>query len=683
MPDISSLVHRTRNFDRSFDRKAWWWCFLVLTVFKLILVAHSEIETGLFDETAYANTSLHWFGERDLTIEDFQRPPGLPIFAQAVRQIGLPYRMAIELLACGSIGFLTFHLSRLMKSHLIGTILAGLLIFHPWLLENARTFMSEPPFLAASLCWLACLAALLESNAPGWKSPWLWASGFCLLFMSMTRLEQPVILAFALAAWLGLCWASRPLKERGVFIFFRRGWACLLIPAVLVIAGKQLVCLINYEKCGIPAICYLEAPGLLHLLQTLNDIQAPDPQQYAPITTRSFEMAMQASPSLRLLKEPMATHRILEIRTTQRFLQGGEQGWHLMWDLIHSSEEIQSTLPHGSQAPSVLNAYWQQCADELQAALKRGELPRAYYAPYPLNPNYGLWVWDYPKSWWKEIRCLWKLRSPSQDDEGTSARGVLTHPWAENAALTLNQAANRRVTLLPYSFLDGYAYSRRGAVDGVFLEDSDGTRLGDAFSLTEDFLPSQLASLLTVPPAGKVLCRFTIYLPYAVPSSARLVLIKDGQRISVQPISGGAPAEEAVLPKSDIRDGMAKIRIEEIRPQGADFGWRAHVKKFILRDYHWIEAIASLTCFLLASISPGNANAAPRPPAKIAVFLAIMITALLIRSSFYALSDACALPDLDRYPRALALWVTILIVGASVSLGRLAGLSWLSSKTRI
>lgn len=658
--------------DRSFGQKAWWRCFLFLVVFKLVLVAHSEIKTGIYDEFGYANSSLHWFGEANAEISNFQRPPGLPVFAQVARAVGLPYRMAIEIMLCGSIGLLSFRLSRLIASYLIGIILSGLLIFHPWLFDNASSFMSEPLFAAESLCWLACLAALLETNAWGWKSRWLWASGICLFLMAVTRLEDPVIVGFAVVGWLGLVWAARlnpsSTSQRGFSLLWATR-ASLLIPLVVVFAGKELVCLINYAKCGVAATCYLEAPGLTHLLQTLNEIQAPDPQRFVPITTRSFEMAMEASPSLRLLQEPISRHQVARKMAKKYFLHG-QEGWFLMWDLIYSSMEVQSTVPHGSQAPKTLDTYWQQCGDELQAALKEGKLPRANYAPYPLNPNYRLWIGYYPQAWWKEIRSLCKLRVKPAEESADSAAIFSRYPWSETAFTVLNDTANRSPALLPSTFLDGYAYSKRGPVDDIFLEDSKGTLLGHALTLTPELLPAELARLVPTPPADEVPCRYTITLPYAVPPSARLILIKDGQRISAQPISEVYHVESGGAPNSGVMDGMAEIRSKVIRGPDANHDWRAHLQAFILRNYRWFETLACVVCFFVALASALHPGSGLPSPGKLALLLGIMFACLFLRCSFYALSEACALPNWDRYPRALSLWVTILLLGGSWLCGR-------------
>jgi hypothetical protein len=440
--------------------------FVVVALLKLFLVGDQEIFGQRFDDMGYALSIIdHYYACDPNQNWLFIRPLGFPLFGALCMETGIPYRLCIEFLFLASAYFFCTGLMRIISIPSVAIVSLLTLVFHPWVLVGFNQLLTEPYFLSLMLLTLGLSLRLMAGHFWRWSNPWLWLLGPLLALMMLTRREEPwvfgrVALLFLLRILLVRFQQGKPWKA-GV----RQLWL-VLVPVGCYAAIMLLVSGMNYAKWGIFATNEQQAPGFSGLLDTLYKIDTPDPSLWAPVTSKTLEMAMEASPRFAQLRDGMFDtnnpHLEYGEMTTGREGELGAWMWWRLYDSLASSGVYAS--------PKEADAWMLATAEELEAAMADGRLPkRRFSTSFPVDPNFGIWIPEFPRLFLNTLKRLHFNRTEAD----------FTLKEAEVPAMYLplfDKAANRRTSLIAANSVEitGHAFSSAGRLDFIAVENSLG-----------------------------------------------------------------------------------------------------------------------------------------------------------------------------------------------------------------
>ncbi|MEX0332244.1 MAG: hypothetical protein AB3N64_12555 [Puniceicoccaceae bacterium] len=441
--------------------------FVLVALVKLFLVADQEIFAQRFDDMGYALSILDHYYACDPNLNWlFIRPLGFPVFGAICMETGIPYRLCIEFFFLGCSYFFCTGLMRLVSLPAIPVISLLGLAFHPWVLTGFNQLLTEPFYFCLMLIFLGIAFRLLSLHFWRWTSGWLWALGFLIAWMMLTRREQPWVIGL-----LGLLFLLRLL-----FLRFKQGktWkeslpqmALVLVPVGAYLSIILLVSSLNYAKWGIFATNEQQAPGFSGLLDTLYQIDTPDPSIWAPVTTRTLEMAMEASPRFAQLRDGLLDQNNPHLEygemTTGREGELGAWMWWRLYDSLASSGIYTS--------PKEADEWMRLTSAELETAFKDGRLPkRGLSTSFPLDPNFGIWIPEFPRLF---LDTLKRLHYQKVEPEFALKEADVPSMYRP----LFDHATNRRASILADNSVEvrGHAFSSEGRLDFIAVEDSDGT----------------------------------------------------------------------------------------------------------------------------------------------------------------------------------------------------------------
>lgn len=441
--------------------------FILVALAKLFLVADQEIFAQRFDDMGYALSILDHYYACDPNLNWlFIRPLGFPLFGALCMETGIPYRLCIEFFFLACSYFFCTGLMRLVSLPVVPAISLLVLAFHPWVLTGFNQLLTEPFYFCLMLLALGIVFRLLSLHFWRWNTGWLWGLGLVIAWMMLTRREQPWVVGL-----VGLLFLLRL-----VFLRFRQGktWreclpqmALVLVPGGAYLAIILLVSSLNYAKWGIFATNEQQAPGFSGLLDVLYKIETPDPSIWAPVTTRTLLMAMEASPRFALLRDGLLDQNNPHLEygemTTGRDGELGAWMWWRLYDSLASCGVYTS--------PKEADEWMRLTTEELEAALADGRLPkRAFSTSFPLDPNFGIWLPEFPRLF---VDTLKRLHYQKEEPDFTLKEAEVPSMYTP----LFDQAANRRVSILADNSVEvrGHAYSAAGRIDFIAVEDAVGT----------------------------------------------------------------------------------------------------------------------------------------------------------------------------------------------------------------
>jgi hypothetical protein len=375
--------------------------FVVVALLKLFLIADQEIFGQRFDDMGYAMSMLDFYYACDPNANWlFIRPLGFPLFGALCMESGIPYRLCIEFLFLVSSYFFCTGLMRVINLTVVPIACLLALVFHPWVLTGFNQLLTEPYYFCLMLILLGIVFRLLSSHFWRWSSGWLWGFGFLMALMMLTRREEPWAFGLLLILFLGRLFLLR-FKQGKPWKANLKQMLLILVPIGAYVAVILLVSGLNYAKWGIFATNEQQAPGFSGLLDTLYRIETPDPSIWAPVTSKTLEMAMEASPRFSLLREGLFDknnpHLDYGEMTTGREGELGAWMWWRLYDSLASSGIYTS--------PKEADAWMQATTAELEAALADGRLPeRRFSTSFPLDPNFAIWVPEFPGLFWSTLK---------------------------------------------------------------------------------------------------------------------------------------------------------------------------------------------------------------------------------------------------------------------------------------
>jgi hypothetical protein len=619
----------------------WWLPMLVVALGKLWVVAGEESVAADFDSVSYATSAVNmiWGG-------DFPLPThtaGFSLVAGIVAQFGLPWRMALELLYLCACSYTALTVIDLAGSRLTGFLAFSLMAWHPWTLSAFGNFMSDPVVAVLLVALLGAMFRLLSRPAADWKWTTFLQIGGLLFLWDWSRIETPLVCAsYGLFAGLALLATrseanrTRPGPRRMVLL--------LAVPLVMVFGLSSAVKWINYQRFGIYAKNILGAPGLTALMKALYRVRPEEDVRYAPVTRQSLRAACEASPTLKPFEEALLDPKIFGWREPGEF--GPDLIWLLAWVLGERSRADDERMV--------------KAAREIELALQEGRLPRRH-AWYPLDPNWRLWLADYPRA------CLRCLKEGASLDKAAESWGTWRHPIMQQ---TFDLAANRRAaSIYPCALLaEGKLEAPPGLMDSVALSDEHGKWLGAAPVFLSSF-PSDHGQW------------FDLRAPVQDPPAAyRLVFFQQGKpqytvEFKLPPLAPGASPDGGTRILEKRESGIAlpatgekfsyyfKTRLAETARKGR----RESAEKVLAGEYWWM-LLYSLAIVFVWSFCGG---AWERSRLRAGVLCLLLVAGCFAgRAGLYGLVESSAGWAPERYMRcASPLFLVILFLTTAVAAG--------------
>ena len=340
---------------------------LVICFLKLFLVGTNEI-------ISIPNDSVNYLRQSQIAIRDIGAPPGYPFWLALSSIIGLPQRVAIEILYLFASLAVVFALAKI-AGRFFALMLFGVLAFLPatfFLFDNA---LSDGFFTCMTLIALAPSIGVLLDQDSAKFSFWirLLLLAFILGLMLITRNEDYLVVGWIF--WLIGCRfllqkQNRPLKQ-----VFREAALCstLLLLGTFSVGG--VVSSYHFVTKGVFARTISTLPSHMELLKNLASINNGAPITRVPITKVQREAAYLASSTLKRLRDHIENPKnMYQLASSRAGIPLGEIGagwiWHVFNDAAIQKISI-STLKD-------LNEFYLSVNSELSKKFKHGNIEKKF-----------------------------------------------------------------------------------------------------------------------------------------------------------------------------------------------------------------------------------------------------------------------------------------------------------------
>src|SRR5271166_4188685 len=154
----SDLLYATRSAP------LW---LVALALLKLALVSNQDIVAWYRPHDDYWQivSAANWVWWRPYSEWTLMHLPVYPVFIALTGAVGLPLRMAIELLYIGGAATLAFALGRVGLSSLLQVVLFGMIVFHPYSYAGFDYALAETLYSCLMLYFVAFFIRLLAPRS--------------------------------------------------------------------------------------------------------------------------------------------------------------------------------------------------------------------------------------------------------------------------------------------------------------------------------------------------------------------------------------------------------------------------------------------------------------------------------------------------------------------------------------
>ncbi|MCE9551580.1 MAG: hypothetical protein K8R50_11400 [Betaproteobacteria bacterium] len=354
--------------NESHSHKFFLYSILAICFLKLVLVGTNEIISIPNDSVNYVRQSLD-------SLRELGAPPGYPYWLALSASLGLPQRVAIEILYLFASAVVAFSLVR-VTGRFFALLLLGVLIFLPatfFLFDHA---LSDGFFVCLTLIALALsIAALLDSDSSKllfWVR--LLILAFVLGWMLITRNEDYLVVGWII--WFVVCRYFFQKPNRQLKQMVREAALCsaLLLLGAFSVAGS--VSTFHFITKGVFARTIMTLPSHMELLLKLASIETKAPSiNRVPITKAQRESAYLASPTLKRLREHIEDPKnMYQIASLRAGFPVGEIGAGWVWHVFNDAAFKE--LPNKTLKD--LNEFYFNTNLELRQSFERGILNKGF-----------------------------------------------------------------------------------------------------------------------------------------------------------------------------------------------------------------------------------------------------------------------------------------------------------------
>ncbi len=408
--------------------------FVALALFKLALVSHHEILVWGFDDAGYARAGEVGYWGEPYGQYTHTRQPVYPLFLTYSRDLGVPARLAIELVWIGACWVLVRAVRVCGANPLVALGAGALALFHPWTIIWFDRLSQDNLYAPLVIAFLASIAACIVE--PVKKRAWRWgalvaASG---ALAANTRPEAILLygtLALSVVISLSL-WACRLSDRRTV----RRDLLAAFLVPLLAMQGLTLyLAHENKRHIGVAVTTDFMLPGIKRLYSALLAIP-PEPDAPGslpggghdprlPITRDVREKAYAVSPTLATLRPWLDGEKRMKEFARGCFKQTGvsdEFGAWTVWALRKAAwKSRRAQVRGGWHSARELSDFYGRAADEVRAAMADGRLRRrAVPVPF-MPPEWGTILTRWPRS----LRATWALMADLPYQRMYSQKGAV------------------------------------------------------------------------------------------------------------------------------------------------------------------------------------------------------------------------------------------------------------------
>ncbi|MBX3386348.1 MAG: hypothetical protein KF768_07245 [Phycisphaeraceae bacterium] len=393
----------------SIARRLSTWSVMLMVLIasvRLMLVSHQEIATFSADDAAYTHIACGGFWGNAYSTYGYSRHPGYPLFMSLCTMLGLPLRIGIELVGLSAAWVCAIGLRRLGVGNALAVAAYSLVALHPHTITLFNRVLPDTLYAPGWLILSIGLAVGAGVTARGSAVRWGLIAGLGGIACATTRSESilvPVLIGLAgmlvaATSLVGrLCNRARPSGDGAgsnrTGTTSVRLLATVLIPLVVTLSATTTLKYINQREQGIFALADIDAQGFKRLYKVLLSISPEQPDPRFPVPADVRHKARLASPTYdRLLtsmeSDPNAMHyQGACLRTTG---VSGEWGSWTYWAMRQGAwYHGEGGLGRKWSNARELDDFYGQAADELKAAIRRGELDSRFTPVTFLPPDWG------------------------------------------------------------------------------------------------------------------------------------------------------------------------------------------------------------------------------------------------------------------------------------------------------
>lgn len=383
----------------------WFWLFAIaLLMAKLVLVSHDEIEIRTADDTGYAVCASAMYWGAPFQPYSYARQPAYPLLIVLVQALGVPMRLAIELLWFGACIALATSVRRCGLSVWAALGVHVLTFLTPLSLWLFNRLLPDAFF---GVCMVSLIAGMSAGiTAVSRRSAWAWGAlaAVAAALGANTRQESPVIygliaVGFCVAMWgLWRAWWGGP-ADRTRLLWTRTLAACVL-PLAATLGLTHAFAYANQRTVGLHVTYDLVAPGLKTLYKALLSIPpSGEARLDVPVPREVRERAYAHSVTFKTLEPFLDGEADAENpykAACKRFAGvDGEFGAWTVWGLRRAA--WRSTNYKWENA-GAMDAMFAKAAAEIRQAQDSGVLARRRVLSEFLPPEYGQLLRKLPAS---------------------------------------------------------------------------------------------------------------------------------------------------------------------------------------------------------------------------------------------------------------------------------------------
>lgn len=338
----------------------------LLVLLKLVLVAQNEILAFPNDSAVFVRFSLSG-------ISELGPPVGYPLWLLAVKLIGLPQRIAIELLYLFCCFFLCKEAGSVLGKY-CSLALMLLLFFSPVSFHLFDNALSDALYVCLVLVCMGISFRLIRGIAAVGLPTFLFL-GLVLGFMGLVRNESEII--FAWLGWLAifLLWRMRALQfSKSQSLVVGRN---LLFAAGLVVLLGATPAVFHRAVQGVWVKTLPQLPSHMRLLGNLAAIDVgSEKTPRVSVSRKARFKAYAVSPSLAILKDYIEDEKNMYMAASlSSGLPDGEIGNGWVWHVFNDA--ALNVLPNPRTIEG-LDGFWGKVNSELEAAYASGSLSRRF-----------------------------------------------------------------------------------------------------------------------------------------------------------------------------------------------------------------------------------------------------------------------------------------------------------------